>query len=172
MEYRTNTVITETHVQVNLRWDPSYIKTLPGGLKAGVIATNLLGFICVMCATAFYKEQSEGEWFVFVSMTGFWVSLVLMLMYLFHAMEKFHVIPWLMIEFGFCALWTLFYFAAGLAAAVEAKWSTALGVAAFFGFSSMVLYGIDAVIKFKGWRAGQLAQGERKVTQTVTNNSH
>ena len=37
---------------------------------------------------------------------------------------------------------------------VKAKWSTALGVAAFFGFSSMVLYGIDAVIKFKGWRAG------------------
>ena len=33
-------------------------------------ATNLLGFICVMCATAFYKEQSVGEWFVFVSMTG------------------------------------------------------------------------------------------------------
>ena len=40
MEYRTNTVITETHVQVNLRWDPSYIKTLPGGLKAGVIVSD------------------------------------------------------------------------------------------------------------------------------------
>ena len=72
-----------------------------------------------MCASPYYKEEPVGEWFVFVSMTGFWVSLVLMLMYLFHAMEKFHVIPWLMIEFGFCALWTFFYFAAALAAAVE-----------------------------------------------------
>jgi hypothetical protein len=33
--------------------------------------------------------------------------------------EKFHVIPWLMIEFGFYALWTFFYFAAAVAAAVQ-----------------------------------------------------
>ena len=81
--------------------------------------TNLLGFVCVMVATPYYKEQPVGEWFVFVSMTGFWVSSVLLVMYLVHAMEKFHVIPWLMIEFGFCALWTFFFFAAALAAAVE-----------------------------------------------------
>ena len=81
--------------------------------------TNLLGFICVMLSTPYYKEQPVGEWFVFVSMTALWVTLVLLLMYLFHAMEKFHVIPWLMIEFGFSALWTFFYFSAALAAAVE-----------------------------------------------------
>ena len=74
-----------------------------------------------MCASPYYKEQPVGEWFVFVAMTGFWVSLVLMIMYLFHAMEKFHVIPWLMIEFFFCALWTFFYFSAALAAAVEVR---------------------------------------------------
>ena len=74
-----------------------------------------------MCANPYYKEQPVGEWFVFVAMTGFWVSLVLMIMYLFHAMEKFHVIPWLMIEFFFSALWTFFYFSAALAAAVEVR---------------------------------------------------
>ena len=81
--------------------------------------TNLIGFICIMCASPYYREQPVGEWFVFVAMTAFWVSLVTLFMYLFHAMEKFHVIPWLMIEFGFCALWTFFYFSAALAAAVE-----------------------------------------------------
>ena len=136
MEFQTNTTVTETHVQVNLRWDPGYVKTLPGAIKSVVIVsmksrekyflktlsyqlTNLLGFVCVMVATPYYKEQPVGEWFVFVSMTGFWVSSVLLVMYLVHAMEKFHVIPWLMIEFGFCALWTFFFFAAALAAAVE-----------------------------------------------------
>ena len=145
--------------------------------------TNLLGFVCVMVATPYYKEQPVGEWFVFVSMTGFWVSSVLLVMYLVHAMEKFHVIPWLMIEFGFCALWTFFFFAAALAAAVEViinpslhsqlthsmlqgPHSAQLGAASFFGFVSMLVYGLDAVLKFRGWRAGQLAQGERKVTQT------
>ena len=153
---------------------------------------NILGFICVMCASPYFKEQAVGEWFVFVSMTAFWVSLVFLIMYLIHAMEKFHVIPWLMIEFGFCALWTFFYFSAALAAAVQvgcscssdftlenllqpylqARYSSPLGAASFFGFAGMFVYGLDAVLKFRGWRAGQLAQGERKVTQTVTNSHH
>ena len=42
-------------------------------------------------------------------------------MYLVHAIEKFHVIPWLMIEFGFCALWSFFFFTAALAFAVKVK---------------------------------------------------
>ena len=33
MEFQTSTQMTETHVQVNLRWDISYIKTIPGILK-------------------------------------------------------------------------------------------------------------------------------------------
>ena len=33
MEFQTNTQITETHVQVNLRWDISYLKAIPGILK-------------------------------------------------------------------------------------------------------------------------------------------
>lgn len=31
----------------------------------------------------------------------------------------------------------------------------------FFGFISMIVYGVDAFFKFKGWRAGEIAQGER-----------
>ena len=46
-----------------------------------------------MCASPYYKELAIGEWFTFVSMTAFWVTLVLLLLYLFHAIEKFHVIP-------------------------------------------------------------------------------
>jgi hypothetical protein len=32
---------------------------------------------------------SVGEWFVFVCMTSFWVSLILLLMYLLHAIGKY-----------------------------------------------------------------------------------
>ena len=88
-----------------------------------------------MAAPPHLKEQPVGEWFVFTAMTAFWVSLVLMVrtfiptfridrsqvMYLVHAIEKFHVIPWLMIEFGFCALWSFFYFTAALAFAVKVR---------------------------------------------------
>jgi len=171
MEYETNTSITETHVQTDIRWDPGYVKTIPGILKGVAVILNLLCFICVMCASPYYKEKAIGEWFTFVAMTAFWVTLVLLLMYLFHAIEKFHVIPWLMIEFGFTALWTFFYFTAALAAAVEGSHSSALAAAAFFGFVCMLVYGYDSFLKFKGWRAGQLAQGERKITQTTSHSS-
>ena len=33
------------------------------------------------------------------------------------------------------------------------------GAAAFFGLVACVVYGIDAVVKFLGWRRGQVAQG-------------
>ena len=29
----TTTTVTETHVQTNIRWDPGYIRTIPGILK-------------------------------------------------------------------------------------------------------------------------------------------
>jgi len=158
-------VMTETHVRTDLRWEPAYLKTVPGALKAAVVTGDIISFICIALAAPYYKESALGEWIIFVSMTGFWVSLVLLLMYLIHLIEKFHVIPWLMIEFGFYALWTFFFMTAGCAAAVEAKYSAPLGAASFFCFLCCLLYGYDSFLKFRGWRAGLLAQGER---QTVT----
>lgn len=40
MTTTTKTTVTETHVQTNLRWDPSYIKTIPGGLKLGAVVSH------------------------------------------------------------------------------------------------------------------------------------
>jgi hypothetical protein len=36
----THTTITETHVQTNIRWDPAYIKSIPGGLKLGAVVSR------------------------------------------------------------------------------------------------------------------------------------
>ena len=45
MEFQTNTTITETHVQVNLRWDASYVKTVPGILKCLVLVRNIVSLL-------------------------------------------------------------------------------------------------------------------------------
>jgi hypothetical protein len=55
----------------------------------------------------------------------------------FLLLEKFHVIPWLMIEFGFYALWTFFYFAAAVAAAVQVPWLSDNQI--FFHFISVAV---------------------------------
>ena len=38
----TTTTITETHVQTNIRFDPSYVKTIPGALKLAAVVSNYL----------------------------------------------------------------------------------------------------------------------------------
>lgn len=167
MNFETTQTVTETHVQTNLRWDPGYIKSIPGALKLGAGLLDLVCLICVLCASPYWREQPVGEWYIFVCMTAFWVTIILLIMYLLHAIEKFHVIPWLMLEFGFYALWAFFYFTAAIATAVQGQHSAALAAAGFFGFAAMFVYGVDAFFKFRGWRAGQLAQGERKVTRTT-----
>merc|ERR1719348_944567 len=123
----TTTRVSEINVRTDLRWEPAYLKTLPGALKAGVVLVDIICFICIALAAPYYKESALGEWVIFVSMTGFWVSLALLVMYLIHMIEKFHVIPWLMLEFGFYVLWAFFFFTAALASALEAKSSAALG---------------------------------------------
>ena len=90
----------------------------------------------------------------------------LLLFYLLHVIEKFHVIPWMLIELIYCGVWAFFFFTAAVDAAVKAKHAAALGAAAFFGFVAMGVYGYDAFLKFQAWRAGQLGQGQRTVQQS------
>ncbi len=39
--YSTTTVTTSTSVQTNIRFDPSYIRTVPGIIKAAVMVPRL-----------------------------------------------------------------------------------------------------------------------------------
>lgn len=167
----STTTVTETHVQTNLRWDPSYIKTIPGMLKVAAVVLDMIVFICVASSSSYYRETTTAQWFYFVSMTGFFVTGILLVFYLLHVIEKFHVIPWMMIELGFCILWAFFYFTASIDCAVNASNNPPFGAAAFFGFVTLLVYGYDGFIKFQGWRAGQLAQGERTVQQSQSSST-
>ncbi|KAJ9584931.1 hypothetical protein L9F63_020737 [Diploptera punctata] len=170
-QHSTTTTVTtsNTTVERNIRYDPLYIRTIPGILKIAQIVLNLLGFICI--SVSILSVTSRGSWFNIVAMTGFWFTGILLCLYLFHVVEKFYKIPWLKIEFVFCAVWTFFYAIAAGLAADYGRIQEAFGAAAFFGFCAMVLYGIDAFLKFNAIRSGEIAQGERvinKSSSTVT----
>ena len=92
---------------------------------------NLVVFICVMSSGVYYRETVTAEWTDFVAMTGFWVTGILLIFYLLHVIEKFHVIPWMMIEMGFTILWAFFYFTCSIDLAVKAAHYN--GLAAFAG---------------------------------------
>uniref|UniRef100_A0A0K2UEZ2 CKLFlike MARVEL transmembrane domaincontaining protein 4like [Bombus impatiens] n=1 Tax=Lepeophtheirus salmonis TaxID=72036 RepID=A0A0K2UEZ2_LEPSM len=151
------TSTAETNIDASLRWDPTYVRTLPGILKLAQIGLNVLGFFCIIFS-GFYQSFSQAEWFTFVSSTGFLINVIFVLFYCFHFIEKFHVIPWNLIEAGYAGLWGFFYLTASIAVASYANVISAFGAAAFFGFVAMVLYIVDAVFKLKGFRGGFISQ--------------
>lgn len=95
-------------------------------------------------------------------------SLMLMF-YMFHVVEKFFKIPWLKIEFGFYALWTLLYFIASILAVTFN--SAAYTSAGFFGFLATFAYGYDAWSKWSLIQTGAIGQGSRVVRQTTQQSS-
>ncbi|KAK4880134.1 hypothetical protein RN001_008280 [Aquatica leii] len=159
-----STTTTVTRVQTNIRYDPSYIKRKEGVLKVIQIALSFIGFICIQCTQ--FSIHSTGKWFSTVSMFGVWVTGILLVFYLFHIIEKCYKIPWIKFEFFFCAIIALcFLIASSMVAPLGIP---AFEAGAFFGFSAMVAYGIDAYFKYVAMRSGALAQGERQITKEST----
>ncbi|KAI9555101.1 hypothetical protein GHT06_017616 [Daphnia sinensis] len=159
--YSTTTVTqtSTTTVSPNIRFDPSYVRTIPGMLKIAIMGLNILGFICIMVSEV--NWHSRANWFNFCAMGGFWITGILLAFYLFHVIEKLYFIPWIMLEMGYCGLWCFFMLTASAACAAQGSLFEAWAAASFFGFLAMIIYGVDAFFKFKAWRAGDIAQGER-----------
>lgn len=167
-QHTTTTTVTTstTTIQPTIRFDPSYARTVPGILKVVQVVLNLLGFICVTVSV--FSSHSRGAWFNTVAMGGFWFTGIVLVLYLFHFVEKFSKIPWLKIEFVFCTVWTVLYLLAASLVADFARNTEAFGVAAVFGFCAMVAYGYDAWLKYHASRSGALAQGQHTPKQVST----
>ncbi|KAG6453010.1 CKLF-like MARVEL transmembrane domain-containing protein 4 [Manduca sexta] len=160
----TTTITSSTTVTTNLRFDKSYLVTLPGILKVVQVLCSFLGFICIQFSR--FNNQTTGSFFSWISMIAFWFTGILLGFYLFHLVEKFYKIPWLKIEFVFCALWTLFYLIVSIMATTVHD--NPHSAAAFFGFVAMAVYAVDCFLKWKAVRAGGLAQGTRVVSKQTT----
>ncbi|XP_044751602.1 CKLF-like MARVEL transmembrane domain-containing protein 4 [Coccinella septempunctata] len=160
----TSTVYSSTRVNTSIRWDPSYIQTLPGVLKIVQIVCSFIGFICIEASGL--ASHTRGGFFNFVALVAVLFTGILLIFYLLHIIEKTFRIPWLMVEFAFCAIWAFGFFAVSIMAATYG--SDAYLVAAFFGFCCMVAYAFDAFLKYSALKRGEIAQGER-TAQKQTN---
>ncbi|UYV71438.1 CMTM4 [Cordylochernes scorpioides] len=164
----TTTVTTSaTRVSTNIRFDPEYVKIIPGILKISQCVVSIIGFIAITASCHGYCFGGA-SWYGFVSMTAFWVTLVLLGFYLFHLIEKLYFLPWIQAEGIYCAIWTLFYFIAALVVLVQSHGNGGFITGGFFGFIAMLLYGADAFFKYRAWQGGEIAQGERKTTTSTS----
>ncbi|KAL1458053.1 hypothetical protein WDU94_008228 [Cyamophila willieti] len=141
----TTVTSTSTSVQTNMRFDDSYLRTVPGMLKIIQIVLNLIGFILI--SLSMYSMAPRANFFNTVAMFGFWFTGILLVLYLFHIIEMLYKIPWLKIEFLYCGILAAFYFIASILCAAWATHST-FGVAAILGFCATGAYAYDAWLKY------------------------
>lgn len=91
---------------------------------------TLIGFILVQCSQ--HSAIGSAQFFSTIAMIAFWFSLLLLVLYLFHAIYVFHKIPWTKIEFYFCVGATLFLMlSSSLIIAKGVTLFTAAGVSIF-----------------------------------------
>ncbi|KAI6181441.1 MARVEL domain-containing protein [Aphelenchoides besseyi] len=157
---RTEYVPAYETVECRVTPDPSYIQTLDGLLKLLVIVLNLLCFICVAIGGPGY--YSGISWVTFTTTFGFTISLLLLFLYLFHVVDMFPQIPWIIGEMVYCFAWTIFYFiSASILAVGTASYRGTFGwaLAAFFAFAAMCAYGFDCYLKFLAWKRDEKATG-------------
>ncbi|XP_053608466.1 plasmolipin-like [Plodia interpunctella] len=154
----SNTVfITET------RFDLSYLTTPSGIIKAVILVFNIIGFICIMSSA--FRSNGRGVYFCILVVFAFFFTGAILILYLYHAVEKYHNVKWLKIEM---IAYTTFVFLYLIAATIAVAFgSAAYSAAGFFAYLTMVLYGIDAFLKVRALKDGQLAQGHRTVTKQV-----
>ncbi|XP_026689027.1 plasmolipin [Diaphorina citri] len=91
----TTVTSTSTSVQTDIRFDDTYLRTVPGLLKIIQIVLNLIGFILI--SMSMYSMYFRANFFNTVAMFGFWFTGILLVLYLFHIIEKLYKIPWLKI---------------------------------------------------------------------------
>ncbi|KAE9551764.1 hypothetical protein FO519_005043 [Halicephalobus sp. NKZ332] len=138
--------------------------------------------MCFICVIGGGPGYFHGVSFAtFVSVFGFSISLIFLLLYLFHVVDQYQHLPIIVTEMIYCFAWTIFFFIAGSVLAVAsvtfkgaAFWAVAAvgifvinpgnfhrawGIFVFFGFGAMCVYGLDCYLKFLAWKNNETARG-------------
>jgi hypothetical protein len=90
---RTEYVPAYSTVECRAKPDVTYIQTLPGMLKILIIILNILVFFCAAIGGPGYYSGSGLA--TFVATTGFTITLLLLMLYLFHVVDMMPQIPWI-----------------------------------------------------------------------------
>ncbi|CAO1312433.1 unnamed protein product [Diamesa serratosioi] len=150
-------------VPIQLRLDAEYIKAYHGMIKIGILIMAVINITTVNVSavsngiTTFYNTTVS---------VGFWYTLILLFLFLFHVPEKFYRLPWLPVEIVGNALVGLTYFIASIMVMVVPDSSHT--TAGLFGFITLAGYALGGFLKYKQYRNGDLAQGKPSPSRVTT----
>ncbi|CAG2103655.1 unnamed protein product [Medioppia subpectinata] len=100
-------------------------------------------------------ECKSHYYFLFVCIIAISVEIFTLLLYLFHLIETFYKIPWLLIETVYYTAWSLQFLVIGFWMSSVGKWFILTSI---LSFCSSFLCFILAIIKCKKYTSGEAAQ--------------
>ncbi|XP_055346347.1 plasmolipin-like [Paramacrobiotus metropolitanus] len=161
-------------VEVDPYFDVYYLKTFSGILKIIELVCTLIAFIISVStwsSHSFYGGPSKkalmyypyaygsAVWTDIVTAIAFLITLALLILYLFHIIEKLYEVPWLIMELLYCIAIVFCLLIAGAVMIPYTNLDGARGACVFFCWAAMIAYAIDAYLKFRMYRNDQPAQG-------------
>lgn len=166
-QHTTTTVVTtNTEVITSLRFDAEHLNTIHGKLKIAELVFSFLGFLMVSFSgnLAFYDKVS---FYGLIAGIAFWWSLILLILYLIHVIEKFYKVPWLQIELIACCIIAGFFLLASILVFQYIFRSIVILFQIIFGGLATAAYGYDAYMKLLATQNGEIAQGTWSVRKQV-----
>ena len=126
-------------------FDLSEIKSPKGLLKLFQALINLIG--AIFCFASYITWYSAGDFFAFVSMTGFILDLVLLALAFVKISSQFKFMPF--IELALDGLWILFYLIAANIIIKFVQFDHKLGISVCCGYVAMITYFMDGLLAYK-----------------------
>jgi len=141
--------------------DVNYFLTLDGLLKCLAIALNFLSFLCISVGGGDFLGIGCSTFFVVIGLS---VSIIFLLLYVFHVADNYDNVPWELTEMVYTFVWSIFEFIGGSVlgfASSTQNGTFAWAIASFFCFSAMCVYGLDCYLKFTNWKSDLSEDGEQ-----------
>lgn len=159
----TVTTTTTTTSTPRISIDKGYIHTQYGRFNLILVVLNLICFICVSAQPWSSYIPPQG-WFYFVCVTGFWTSLIDLLLGFCQLQSRLgRIVPWDLGQMIFHGIWCFFYLTAASAVTHYASYQNREGwyAATVFGFIATIVYGVITYYRYVNWKSAP-------VTTTVT----
>ncbi|XP_055346363.1 uncharacterized protein LOC129593892 [Paramacrobiotus metropolitanus] len=145
-------------VHAKTYFDTHYLWTFSGLLKIIEMMCMLIAFI--LAATAWSTDWRYGlnyciksaEYVKFATITGFIITLILLILYLIHMIDPLYQTNWLLAEGIYCGIVDVLVTIAGAVMIPYAEIDGARGACAFFCLSASLLYGAEFLFKSRSWR--------------------
>ncbi|XP_065202126.1 uncharacterized protein LOC135832667 [Planococcus citri] len=159
-QHTTTTTIsstTEAQINPNIRFDRDYLSKIDGQIRILEIVLSCIALFFIAYANTYTPDRTT--FLETVCVSAIWWNTIFVIFYLFHVIEKFYKIPWLIVEAISAVSFGALFFLCGLLSIAWIFTYSAFIVMLFAAVVLTALFAYDAYLKWLAIQEGQIAQG-------------